>query len=131
MRDSSRVWGQRFERKSAALTGVEEDIVREIGRRLRPRPAGEKSEQPPPPPHPPANDAYLMYVRGRHYLNKGHTDDVKKAIEYFQQATDIDPAYARAWAGLADSYAALGSGGYDPGTERDDAKARARGGPEH
>lgn len=125
VRDSSRLWGQRFERKSAALTGVEEDIVREIGQRLRPRPASEKSEQP-PPPHPPANDAYLMYVRGRHYLNKGHTDDVKKAIEYFRQATDIDPAYARAWAGLADSYAALGSGGYDPQRPREMMpKARA------
>jgi len=111
--DSSRIWGGKFSRNSSNLLGIEEDIAGEVARRLhlrsgggRQRQAGNRTTE--------DNEAHLLYIKGRHYLNKRHTDDVKKAIECFRQATDLDPTYAQAWAGLADSYATLGSGGYDP-----------------
>ncbi|MEK6279917.1 MAG: tetratricopeptide repeat protein [Acidobacteriota bacterium] len=49
-------------------------------------------------------DAYLAYMKGRYFWNKRNGEGLAKAITYFQQAIDIDPNYALAYAGLADSY---------------------------
>lgn len=53
-------------------------------------------------------DAYVLYLKGRHFLDKGSPDSVTQARDYFQQALDLDPAFARAWSGLGDAYGALG-----------------------
>ncbi len=61
-------------------------------------------------------EAYQAYLRGRYFWNKRDTENLKKAIEQFQQATDKDPGYALAYVGLADSYILLaGNAGYNPG----------------
>jgi len=52
-------------------------------------------------------EAYQLYLKGRFYWNKRTGDAAKKAIEYFQQAIEIDPNYALAYAGLADAYQLL------------------------
>jgi tetratricopeptide (TPR) repeat protein len=48
-----------------------------------------------------------LYLKGRFYWNKRTGDGARKAIEYFQQAIEIDPNYALAYAGLADAYQLL------------------------
>ncbi len=52
--------------------------------------------------------AYEAYVRGLYFQLKVTKPDLHKAIGYFQQAIDADPAYAAAWAGLAACYNLLG-----------------------
>jgi serine/threonine-protein kinase len=52
--------------------------------------------------------AYEAYVRGSYFQLKVTKADLHKAIGYFQQAIDADPAYAAAWAGLAQCYNLLG-----------------------
>ena len=52
-------------------------------------------------------DAYNLYLRGRFFWNKQTEEGFKKAIECFEQVIKIDPDYAPAYAGLADSYALL------------------------
>jgi serine/threonine protein kinase/tetratricopeptide (TPR) repeat protein len=54
-------------------------------------------------------EAYEHYLRGRHHLLKDTVDGLWKAKEYFGKAIDIDPSYALAYSGLADTYAMLGS----------------------
>jgi DNA-binding winged helix-turn-helix (wHTH) protein/TolB-like protein/tetratricopeptide (TPR) repeat protein len=49
-------------------------------------------------------DAYQDYLRGRFFWNKRTADDLQKAIGYFNQAIQKDPAFALAYTGLADSY---------------------------
>ncbi|HET9532082.1 MAG TPA: tetratricopeptide repeat protein, partial [Blastocatellia bacterium] len=49
-------------------------------------------------------EAYEAYLKGRYYWNKRTGEGLKKAIEYFEQATRLDPDYALAYCGLADSY---------------------------
>ncbi|HEY6803494.1 MAG TPA: protein kinase [Pyrinomonadaceae bacterium] len=51
--------------------------------------------------------AYELYLKGRYHWNKITFPQVKKGIEYFQQAIDIDPLYAMAYAGLAEAYRSL------------------------
>jgi TolB-like protein/DNA-binding winged helix-turn-helix (wHTH) protein/Tfp pilus assembly protein PilF len=57
-------------------------------------------------------EAYEDYLQGRYFWNKRTADGLKRAIEYFNQAITKDPNYARAYSGLADSYALLGDWEY-------------------
>jgi tetratricopeptide (TPR) repeat protein len=49
-------------------------------------------------------DAATLYVTGRVLWQRRDGENIQKAIDNFKQATDIDPSYAKAWAGLADCY---------------------------
>ena len=53
-------------------------------------------------------EAYRHYLKGRFYWNKRTEDNFRKGIEHFKQAIEVDPAYALAYGGLADSYILLG-----------------------
>ena len=57
-------------------------------------------------------EAYEAYLKGRYFWNKRTGDGLKKAIEYFTVATEKDPNYAQAYAGLANSYALSGDWEY-------------------
>src|SRR6266705_854092 len=52
-------------------------------------------------------EAHQLYLRGRYFWNKRTGADLKKAIDYFNQAIGKDPNYALAYAGLADAYVLL------------------------
>jgi tetratricopeptide (TPR) repeat protein len=58
-----------------------------------------------------------LYLRGRHLWNKRTEENLSKSIDYFRQAIDRDPLYARAHAGLADAYATQGVYGARPPKE--------------
>ena len=53
--------------------------------------------------------AFEYYLRGRYYWNKRTPENIHTAIGLFRKAIDQDPAYARAYAGLADCYNQLGT----------------------
>jgi TolB-like protein/DNA-binding winged helix-turn-helix (wHTH) protein/Tfp pilus assembly protein PilF len=74
-------------------------------------------------------DAYESYLKGRYFWNKRTADGLKAAVAYFNQAIEEDPTYARAYSGLADTYALLGDWQYAVMTPSDaypKAKAAAR-----
>jgi DNA-binding winged helix-turn-helix (wHTH) protein/lipoprotein NlpI len=48
--------------------------------------------------------AYQAYLKGRYFWNKRTEYEIKKAVEYFKQAIELDPNFALAWVGLAESY---------------------------
>lgn len=58
-------------------------------------------------------EALNAYLKGRYSWNRRTEEKLQSAVRSFQQAIDIEPAYALAYAGLADSYALLGSTGSD------------------
>ena len=59
--------------------------------------------------HPINSGAYEDYLKGRYYWGKRSEQSLDKAIQYFQSATEKDPQYALAYAGLADCYGILGA----------------------
>ena len=73
---------------------------------------GTTRDTPAPPPTPgqsseqlPANqEAHTLYLKGRHFWNKRTKQDMQRAIEFYQQATDMDPGFAPAWVGIADAW---------------------------
>ena len=62
-------------------------------------------------------EAHQLYLKGQFYWNRRTASTLKRAVEFFQQAIARDPAYARAWAGLADCYALYAT--YGAGSPRD------------
>ncbi len=66
---------------------------------------------------PNAYEAYDLYLKGRYFWNKRTPPGFQRAVEYFQQAVAKDPDYARAYAGLSDSYALMSGYSFAPQNE--------------
>jgi len=70
-------------------------------------------------------EALDKYLRGRYFWNRRTEEGLRRAVQYFQQAIALDPTYALAYSGLADSYSLLGSIGFD-GMPPNEAMPRAK-----
>jgi len=96
------LWAQRYDRKIEDLLAMEGQLSHEIaikvGGTLSSRATSQAHSRPVDP------QVYQLYLKGRYFWNKRTDDGVKKAAEYFHQAVDLDPKYARAYVGLADCF---------------------------
>src|SRR5437667_4978031 len=100
------LWAEIYDRKLTDIFAVESDIAKTIADTLQAKLTG--SEKISIAKTPTANpEAYELYLKGRFFWNKRTAADLRKAIEYFNQALDKDPNYALAYAGLTDSYLVL------------------------
>lgn len=61
--------------------------------------------------------AYQLYVRGRYHWNRRGEADLRRSIQYFEQALDRDPRYALAYAGTADAYNMMANWSFMPARE--------------
>src|SRR5262245_7893600 len=52
-------------------------------------------------------EAYNLYVKGYYFWHKRTAEDLRRAIDYYKQALNKDPNYARAYLGLAETYVVL------------------------
>ncbi|MBA2501954.1 MAG: protein kinase [Pyrinomonadaceae bacterium] len=105
--DNTHIWGEQYNRKIADILLVERDIAREITEKLRVRLTGEDARR--VTKSYTANvEAYQLYLKGRFFWDKGTFEGSQKSIEFYNAAIENDPAYALAYAGLADSYLILG-----------------------
>jgi TolB-like protein/Flp pilus assembly protein TadD len=97
------LWADTYDRKLTDIFAVESEIAKTIAETLQARLTGsEKSSIGKAPTADP--EAYELYLKGRFFWNKRNGDDLRKAIDYFNQAIAKDPGYALAYVGLADSY---------------------------
>lgn len=62
-------------------------------------------------------EAYNAYLKGRYHWNHRGQDWVSKALDTFERAISLDPNYALAYAGLADTYIIIGDHGQTPPAE--------------
>jgi serine/threonine protein kinase/lipoprotein NlpI len=105
--DGSQLWGERYSRKITDVLSIENEIAERISESLRLKLTGEEKERL-TRRHTENPEAYRLYLRGRFFWNKRTEEGIRRGIEYFRQAIEIDPEYAAAYVGLADSYAVLG-----------------------
>jgi len=100
------LWAETYDRNLTDVFAAESDIAKMIADTLRAKLSG--SEQQAIAVRPTQNaEAHQLYLRGRYFWNKRTGADLKKAIDYFNQAIGKDPNYALAFAGLADAYVLL------------------------
>jgi serine/threonine-protein kinase len=113
---NTHLWAEIYDRKLTDIFSVESDIAKTIADTLQAKLSG--SEQHAIAARPTENtEAHQLYLKGRFFWNKRTGNDLKKSIEYFQQAIAIDPNYAPGYAGVADAYVLLP--GYNAGAPRD------------
>ena len=119
LRDQTHLWARRYDREPGNLLALQGEIAQEIADEIQLRIGGHEqiSSAEQHPLSPKASETYELYLKGRYFSNKRTMQGLQQAIEYFQQAVDKDPAYARAYAGLAEAYALMGGYSGSPPTE--------------
>ncbi len=98
----AQLWGEQYRQGLDGLLTVQEEIAWQISEALRLKltSAQKKKMRKRPTVHPEALQAYL---RGRHHWGQWSPEGFRKAVECFQEAIDLDPLYAAAYAGLGDA----------------------------
>jgi TolB-like protein/Tfp pilus assembly protein PilF len=120
------LWGDQYNRSLTDIFAVEEEISREISEKLRLRLSGEERSLL-TKRYTESTEAYQDYLRGRYHWNRLTEEGLRKGIEYFERAIRVDPNYALAYTGLADSYGLLAFFGLAPAlTVMPKAKEAAR-----
>ncbi|HEY6088194.1 MAG TPA: protein kinase [Gemmatimonadaceae bacterium] len=102
--DGRLVWSERFDRKLHDVFEIQDEIARTIVSTLRSTsfadvvtaPSSRQTDN---------VEAYGLYLRGRFAWNKRTSEGVTEGIKYFEDAIAVDPRYALAYTGLADSWA--------------------------
>jgi serine/threonine-protein kinase len=112
--DQTHVWAQQYDRQLSDVLAVQDDIGRAIAQqiqvKLTPACAAHRASS-----RLVNQAAYDAYLQGRFHLWRVTRPDLERALEYFRQATEIDPTMAVAHAGLAQTYVVLPiAGGADP-----------------
>jgi len=108
--DQTHLWARQYDRDLSGLLAVQDEIAREVTDELA-LTLGESKRSAP------AAEAAAPYLKGQYSFNKRTPQSLQQAIRYFEQATEKDPRDARAYAGLADSYALVGGYSLRPQTE--------------
>jgi TolB-like protein/Flp pilus assembly protein TadD len=109
-RDGRQLWGQRYSLKTSDLLDTQQAIVRDVSARLSWSVSGEQERQV-TKRYTENTEAYQLYLKGRYFWNKRTEESYEQAINSFRQAIAIDPNYALAYSGLADSYSFLSGQG--------------------
>lgn len=96
---SSHLWSQTYDRELDDIFEVQTDIAASVANALRVA-LGDNAR-----PSVPGNaQAYEHLLRAHFFFQRRAPGDVERAGQYYQQALEIDPDFARAWAGLAGVY---------------------------
>ncbi len=102
-RENRQLWGEKYRRPASEILDLEDEIATSIATRLRGRLTSyvEKTVTESGTTN---SEAYRLYLQGQ-YLAYGRQRDSRRAIELLRQATDLDPDFALAWAGIAQAMA--------------------------
>lgn len=102
------LWSETFDRRLEDIFAIQEEIARNVARALRVSLKGAAKLDESCSCHAPRDmRAYEFYLRGRQIQSLKSSDNWTKAPEMFRRAIALDPDYAQAHAGLADSLAQL------------------------
>jgi serine/threonine protein kinase/Tfp pilus assembly protein PilF len=106
VQDKSHVWGSQYNRKLSDLISLKGEIARNISDELRLRLSSDEEKRF-TKPYTDNIEAYQLYLKGNYHANRQDKENLRKGIDYFNQAINVDPNYALAYAGLARAYYGL------------------------
>ncbi len=109
--DGYHIWSENYDRDLTDIFEVQDEISHIISNKLRENLApAKKMEQLVRAPTQNI-EAYTLYLQGLHFWNKVTPDDVRKAIQCWEKAINLEPEYAQAYAMIAHAYTYLGARG--------------------
>ncbi|TLX71055.1 helix-turn-helix domain-containing protein [Labilibacter sediminis] len=97
------LWSESFTREFVEIFNVQSEIARQVATELNTVLSPEEKEEI-EKTYTKNMEAYSLYLKGRYFWHRRTEQDVKKSIEYFNQALIQDSNYSLAYAGLADAY---------------------------
>ncbi len=104
--DGSNLWSEKYDREIEDIFAIQDDISQAIVKALRViLTEGEKKQI--EKARTENVQAYDYYLRGRQYFHQLRRKSLEYARQMFNKAIEIDPDYARAYAGVADSCSML------------------------
>jgi len=112
VRSGYQVWSRRYDRSMEDVFATQDEIAADIVTALRPE-LGDAAA-PRVVRHTQNQEAYHLYLRGRHHWYARSRGALQKALQYFQEATEKDPGYALPYVGLADLYTVQAIYSYEP-----------------
>jgi len=101
--DGTPIWADKFDTRVTGIFAVQDIISTQITQALEVQLTGAE-ELLLTKRHTENIDAYQAYTNGRYFWNKRTPADLKKSLEFFEQAVKLDPNYALAHTGIADCY---------------------------
>lgn len=103
--DGSHIWSRTFDRQTADVFSIQDDIAAEVANALKVTLGGEGAQR---PRHGTTNiEAYRAYLLGVEALNSRNSERMLEAIEHLKKAIEVDPDYVEGYVGLADLYITL------------------------
>jgi TolB-like protein/Tfp pilus assembly protein PilF len=111
--DGFQLWSETYDRELSDIFAVQDEIARSVAGELQVRltRGGQEASISLTRIDP---GAYTAYLQGQHFSDLGTEADLWKAVGYFEEALDLAPDYALAWAGLARAHLSLTGSGLVP-----------------
>jgi TolB-like protein/DNA-binding winged helix-turn-helix (wHTH) protein/Tfp pilus assembly protein PilF len=122
--DGTPLWADKFDEKFSDIFAVQDSISEKVAATLALKLSGDEKSQL-ARRYTQNTEAYQLYLRGRYYWSRRTEEGMKKAIDLFQQAINLDSSYALAYVGVGDCYAWLAAGAMSPTDGVPKAKAAA------
>jgi tetratricopeptide (TPR) repeat protein len=105
------LWTKEYDRELKDIFKIQTDIALKVAKELRVQLIPEEKQQIEKMGTENV-DSYRLYLLGKFHLNKRNEKSILKSLDYFQEATSLDPDYALAYVGIADCYTLMGGAGY-------------------
>jgi serine/threonine protein kinase/tetratricopeptide (TPR) repeat protein len=105
--DGYHVWSERFDRAGDDIFAIQDEIALSVAGRLKvdlPQPETDAIDR----RHAGSREAYDLYLKGRHFLNRRRATGFQEATAAFEQAIALDPTYALPHLGIAETFTMLG-----------------------
>ena len=100
VKDQAHVWSQDYDYSMKDILNIEDDVAKalahEVRLRLTPQQYAQSAES-----HTPSPEAFDAYLQGYYFFQRNTDKDRGMAAKYYERATQLDPSYALAWAGLS------------------------------
>jgi DNA-binding winged helix-turn-helix (wHTH) protein/TolB-like protein/Tfp pilus assembly protein PilF len=101
--DGVQLWGDAFDEAYTNIFALEDSLSRRVAQSVNLKLSGEETHRM-NKRSTESQGAYEAYVKGRYFWNKRNEKDIARGLEYFRQAIALDPKFAEAYVGVADSY---------------------------
>lgn len=104
--DGYHLWSESYDRELEDVFRVQDDIARSIVEALKVELRGDREEHLVEPETEDV-EAYTLYLKGRFLFNRFREADLRRSLRLYAEALEHDASYARAWAGIADTWMQL------------------------
>jgi TolB-like protein/DNA-binding winged helix-turn-helix (wHTH) protein/Flp pilus assembly protein TadD len=100
VKDQTHLWSQDYDYPVKDILNIEDDVAKAVAHEIRVRLTSRRQAEL-VQSHPVNPEAFDAYLQGHYHFERDTDKDTDMAARYYERATQLDPSYALAWAGLS------------------------------